>query len=436
MLENLETNIFNNNPLNLKPSFYDFSMSFIYDTEKVSDVRLQRAITKLEKKINEFIENNEYSFNKSLSPNLNAYIAMIIEKITLNKKIEEEQELTEKEKKIHKAVNFLINGDFEKLVPKLGYKIIDFNNNYFFLEIENTDKSVDYDTVLSFSSSDIFNDMIFNGLGRYIEKTVAIKNTVDNNVTSSNFMQIINNIKDNELLDALYFLLNYTYSMMYMHTIWKNKDDKDAMNEITKVSEVYEKNVKLEKENETLTKKHEKEIKNLNEIIDTLKNQINDLKEKKTSEIEEELEFLKIENKNQLNQNIKLQEKYNLLFNKYRTIKKSVTENEDINKNEDINENMKLKEVDCDLHYMFVVIDNFNLENSIKKEFPNADFYKSTVDMNLDNIDMVIIITSHIKHTTYKYVKKQCKVQKVPMIQTTSINVDMIKNSILSYLNS
>jgi hypothetical protein len=138
-----------------------------------------------------------------------------------------------------------------------------------------------------------------------------------------------------------------------------------------------------------------------------------------TDMIKQELVEIYSESNEELLRKIsKLQDKYNKLAEKYNTY----TVKEDSEKVETIE-----PEVDINKKYGFVIRDN-DFSRKILKYFPNSVIIKE--GDTLDNIELVVFITSFIGHSLYYEIKNKCKNAKIPYIHCNTINIELIKKTI------
>ena len=64
---------------------------------------------------------------------------------------------------------------------------------------------------------------------------------------------------------------------------------------------------------------------------------------------------------------------------------------------------------------------------------PNAVFQDQNINIT-SSYDMVIVLTNHISHSSYYYVKEQCKNKGIPMIHSKYSNIELIKALIWNYI--
>lgn len=127
-------------------------------------------------------------------------------------------------------------------------------------------------------------------------------------------------------------------------------------------------------------------------------------------------------------QNSKLQTRLDKILSKYETLKQQVQQDVE----EDV-EPETVKSVDLNGRYLFIVSNHTTFRKKVVETFPNARFCNASSEVpDLSNIDMVIVITSHIDHPTYNFIKKKCKDQNIPWVHCDYTNVELIKEVIMS----
>ena len=94
-----------------------------------------------------------------------------------------------------------------------------------------------------------------------------------------------------------------------------------------------------------------------------------------------------------------------------------------------------IMDIDYNKKYIFVGNDNKGFQEQIIKQFPNAVFVDSNINLFAASIDMVIALTNHMSHSTYYDVKEQCKNKGIPFIHCKYSNVELIKELIWNYMN-
>ena len=178
----------------------------------------------------------------------------------------------------------------------------------------------------------------------------------------------------------------------------------------------------LSKANKTI-RKQENTLKEKDWIIKQLTEKIEKLNQEEKNDKKELVE----ENEILARQNTKLKEKYNELLSKYKDLKSQTIETSDAN---EVESETEIKELDMNGRYVFVLKDSFAFLENVKDTFPNATF----IETNSNAIDMVIIISSHIDHTTYYAIKGQCKTKGIPYIHCEHSNIELIKNMMWTHM--
>lgn len=245
------------------------------------------------------------------------------------------------------------------------------------LEKDNIDLSNYFLTLPSTTKDAIF---IFDSVLNYVK--VDIENFIKSN-TTSDFLKLTRD----EILKTL-------------------DDENNNLNDTVK------------KLNDELSLK-ENNIKNLNSLIsekDTKKDDYEELLLEHISTLER--------------QNIKIKEKYNKLLEKYENLKEKT-----IDTIEDEETFVTFKELDFNEKFLFVASEDISFQQNILNIFPNASFCNSNININSANVYMVIVLTSHIDHSTYYGIKEQCKNKSIPLIHCKFSNIELIKELIWNYIN-
>lgn len=90
-------------------------------------------------------------------------------------------------------------------------------------------------------------------------------------------------------------------------------------------------------------------------------------------------------------------------------------------------------EIDTTKRYIFVSSksrDGYALNNNLLKEFPNSEIKYGTFNVQANSTDLVVVLTSYVKHCTYYGIKEQCKNKGIPMIHCYKRSVNSIKHTI------
>lgn len=181
----------------------------------------------------------------------------------------------------------------------------------------------------------------------------------------------------------------------------------------------------LEKKNDellTIIEKLEKENEEKISSIEKLKKLLEQEKEAKYKYVKIETESYKQDIAN-LNKKIKqLEIENNILKNKEKNkeIIEKTTPVENIKKNIDFDQ----------LKLLFVSSDSSTFKNDFKNSFKNCKVVYDNFKIDFSKYDYVIVITSHIDHSTYNTMKDHCKTVGVPFLHCSSTNVERIKELI------
>ncbi len=245
----------------------------------------------------------------------------------------------------------------------------------------------------------------------YIRRTLPL--------TPEDTFRIIIDLADNTLQFVLFlYLKDYTEGMMEdKYSVEKNKYE----TEISELKEI------IKKDNI----RNEERINNLKSQVGILELEI---KREKASHIESEEAFKELlaanrklkkkENKISKSYN-NLVQKYNLLAEQFQTQKEEAVS---------LSENISL---DMNGRYVFFADESkTTFASNILKEFPNAKITKTPDAVSSDAVDMVIIMTELIDHPSYYSLKEICKTKGIPFIHCSFQNINIIKQTMESYINS
>lgn len=144
-----------------------------------------------------------------------------------------------------------------------------------------------------------------------------------------------------------------------------------------------------------------------------------------------EIQLLSEQNEALVRQNDKLKEKYNQLLNKYEALKEK--NKEKITEREKQEE--ELKELNKDGKYLFISYEDVTFKRAVLDEFPNSDFCDSNININASSVDLVVVLTEHINHSTYYAIKEQCKQKNIPLVHCRFSNLELIKELMWNTLN-
>ena len=133
----------------------------------------------------------------------------------------------------------------------------------------------------------------------------------------------------------------------------------------------------------------------------------------------------------------KLKRLYDALNDKHETLKTSIESNSNIDgSNVYPEQHDERKLVDLNKRYLFLAHERAGFRQNIQETFPNAQFKVASHDPMPSNIDMVIMITSHITHQLYYSMKSKCENSNIPFIHCPNTNVDLIIDAISKYINN
>lgn len=191
----------------------------------------------------------------------------------------------------------------------------------------------------------------------------------------------------------------------------------------------------LQKQNQKLQDK----IENLDGILNAKNTEIADLRKQHGSNadiesLQETIDILSEKCNTMEWSNRKLVERHNGIISKYNTLKHIAEETK--SKKGIVEEDMDgFKDVNPDGKYIFFATEKNSFQKNLLKEFPNALFFDDKVNLNQMNVDMVVMITSHIKHPVYYSIRNQCKTAGIPFIQCRHTNTDTIKELMWEQVN-
>jgi len=95
------------------------------------------------------------------------------------------------------------------------------------------------------------------------------------------------------------------------------------------------------------------------------------------------------------------------------------------------------RKLDLNGRYIFLADESkTSFVSKIKEAFPNAIVTDSPFNINPDAIDLAIVVTSIIGHSMYNDFKTQCKNKNIPIVHCPFLNIEMIKQTMESYVNS
>lgn len=117
---------------------------------------------------------------------------------------------------------------------------------------------------------------------------------------------------------------------------------------------------------------------------------------------------------------------------KYNNLKEQMDEQEKVEE-DDVPE-VDISNYSFDGRYLFMVFDDCTFIPDLRAAFPNAVFSADNVNLGQYDLDLIIVLTRHVKHQSYLPIKKQAKTKGIPLIHSYSSNVDMLKRLIASTL--
>lgn len=280
----------------------------------------------------------------------------------------------------------------------------------------------------------------------YLETFFMMPNEVDDNdYTIYDFIEYETRIACREFIKERAMKMDHVDSSNYFLTLVDNTNDAlmiltDVLNWVhIDLQEMLSK--KVDNKGEASSNVDSKavdilneQIKDMTSVLDALKKEL-EVKDKKINELSDKLSKKEkevkelagehIEYNNALErENSKLKGKYNDLLGKYNDLKQKA-ESKD---NEEIIEaqEKEIKELDLNGNYLFIISNAATFKGKIQETFPNANFSNNS-NINVNNVDMVVIITTHVDHSTYYRVKDICKTNNVPVIHCKFSNIELIK---------
>ena len=256
------------------------------------------------------------------------------------------------------------------------------------------------------------------------------------NVNQDNYFQHT----PNDILESIQFfeqVLNGVFAYInelfgFNMTMFANCDEeliKKAKHEMTKLLDDCQKEVE---ELNDFIENQNKEIESLKrQLAEATKPKQKDEKDKKIEKLLNDINSIE-RSKNKLQKNYNnLSQKYEALIEKTKEIENSTqTVPEEV-------EDKPQKQLDPNGVYLFIGGGNKpDFKILVKETFPNAIFTDSNLSLNKRKIDMAVCLTSYVSHTTYNYLKEECRINNVPFLHCKFMNFDIIKNEMLSLLNS
>jgi hypothetical protein len=262
-----------------------------------------------------------------------------------------------------------------------------------------------YDSELINISESVFNDAVTAFLSR---------NYIYENITTVNYMTNLPDDTDLNCILVDYVSLLYVRVLMYyIEKIVSNKleiKEKELDDIHNTISTLTDENRKLKA---TLAKEKLR-YKDVDELIDRLK-----IEAEEGTKSQQELFNSAITEKDR--EIRRLEKQIESLKNKQHN--NTIVEEPDIIEEEII-------ECDTSLNYVFVMTKwSVQFEQQLLEAFPNATIMNSS-DNWTDNIDLLVFITTHLKHNMYYKIKNTCKNNNIPFIHFSSTNIDLLKTEI------
>lgn len=252
---------------------------------------------------------------------------------------------------------------------------------------------------------------------------IAYFSAINDNINEFNYFKLLMPTDDVNLLKILNNVIQNTcIEINQLFLIQENlnsdlgKENEDLMNQISN------KNIEIEKLKNKLYNKEQSIVK-LNDIIIKLK-------ENQHRKIKEETEEFKIKIA-ELNKIIKNSENENKIL---KTKLKNEIETKKIEEKISVNETTENSINFKDLKILFVTSDSSTFINDLKNTFPKCKIVYRNFSSNLNKFDYVIVITTHIDHSTYNTIKEKCKNTNTTFLHCTYTNVEKIKELILSQI--
>ena len=153
---------------------------------------------------------------------------------------------------------------------------------------------------------------------------------------------------------------------------------------------------------------------------------------------EKEFADLKAENQDLYYEKSKLEKKAAALEAECERLKMLIAEMQERNDADDEDAlsdscDIDTSKVDVNKRYLFVMDANPYGKEQILVAFPNSKIVGTYVEFNQSSVDMVICITSRVKHSVYNSTKDYCKSKDVPFVHCMQTNPEMIKRAIVEF---
>lgn len=263
----------------------------------------------------------------------------------------------------------------------------------------------------------------------------------DKTLSDDNFMRIIPKADDpcapavlHEFVNALISRLQYNVFQVVSYEM--KIHDEMAKKESQKLKNERNEYKKQLKSSQAELQSMDVQLKEKENQISALKKRINSINAEDTvsKQLKEKTRDIAYENTCLARQNFKLQTAYRDILGKYTTLKSRIAEGEQIDESSE-EEVGTIKEVDLNGRYLFIIGSDIKCKQSIKEEFPNAEFASKAVNIVGAKYDMVVALTGCIDHHYYLAIKKQCKSHGIPFGHCQHSNLNMIKTIIWNVLN-
>lgn len=227
--------------------------------------------------------------------------------------------------------------------------------------------------------------------------------------------------KTGELYEILVLLADYVHRDIERIVLYQHLSD--VMSFVRE--EYYQKAENYIQTSQTTIEKQEETISKLESTIKEQTNQINKLKKE-----------------NQKNESINSQQ-YIELERKYNKLKSQILKTKNplpqpLVESPIVNDQNTKNNLKKERNYCFVMdTDDLPIyQQKLLEEFPNAKFAKGQSGipkLNKNTIDLIIILTQFIRHSTYYGIKDEARKKNIPYIQINTKSIESIKNKILAW---
>lgn len=271
-----------------------------------------------------------------------------------------------------------------------------------------------------------FIDLVLCELGNACKEYIKQRAVMDSSIGDDNYFTLIPKTRE-DCVDIFFSIMNGIHIALYgmFNTIDAEAQFQFMTDEVKENlrSQYYDNKKKEESLLDTIKQKE-------NEILE-LKSEISSLNNK----IENQSKSIDEEHKSIREHNAALQRKIAKLERQLLATSSGKDNNEsDLILNEGIIDD-DIMDIDYNKKYVFVGNDNKGFQEQIIKQFPNAVFVDSNINLFAASIDMVVALTNHMSHSIYYDVKEQCKNKGIPFIHCKYSNIELIKELIWNYMN-